>query len=99
MAICSHTRSIQCYNIQKKFLTGRKNEDFEKFEPYVKPYTKNVVLEFELDNLKFIIVNKKQQKNIIYQLLFKRFGKDTVMDKIVKGEIDILSRDMIWNNL
>lgn len=81
------------------FLTGKVNSDFEKHKPYKKPYTEKAVLKFELEDLKFIVVDKKKQKKIIFNLLFKTFGKEKVMDKIVEGEIDILSRDTIWNNL
>ena len=81
------------------FLTGKPNPDYDKHKPYKKPYTENVVLTFELEDLKFVIVDKKKQKKIIYKLLFKRFGKEIVMEKIMNGEIDILSRDTMWNNL
>ncbi|WP_178983661.1 abortive infection system antitoxin AbiGi family protein [Winogradskyella helgolandensis] len=81
------------------FLTGKVNSDYDKHKPYNKPYTEKAVLVFGLKDLKFIIVDKKKQKKIIYSLLFKAFGKENVMEKILDGEIDILSRDTIWNNL
>lgn len=80
-------------------LTGKSNPDYDKHKPYKKPYTENVVLTFELTDLKFIIVDKKKQKSIVYKLLFRKFGKEKVMEQIMNGEIDILSRDTIWNNL
>lgn len=80
-------------------LTGKSNPDYEKHKPYKKPYTANAVLNFELNDLKYVIVEKKIQKKIIYDMLFKKFEKDNIMDKIMNGELDILSRDTIWNNL
>jgi len=84
---------------KKNHLTGNPNPDYEKFKPYKKPYTENVVLTFKLEDLKYIIVDKKKQKNIIYKMLFKKFSEENVMEKVKSGELDILSRDTIWNNL
>ena len=81
------------------FLTNNSNPDYNKHKPFIKPYTLKPVLHFELNDLKFIIVDKKTQKKIIFKLLFQRFGKEKVLDKIISGEIDILSRETIWNNL
>lgn len=84
---------------KKNFLTGNSNLDYENHKPYKKPYTEKMVLQFELKDIKFIIVDKKKQKKTIYNLLFKKYGQENVMNKVMNGEIDILSRETIWNNL
>ena len=84
---------------EKSFLTGKPNPNFEKHKPYNKPYTEKPVLNFNLNDIKFIIVDKPSQKKIIYKILFKKFGKEEVLKEIIKGNLDILARESIWHNL
>lgn len=84
---------------KKNFLTGEANNDYEKHELFKKPYTKEIVLEYDLEDLKFIIVDKVIQKKTIYHLLFRKYGKEKTMAAIINGSLDILSRENIWDNL
>lgn len=84
---------------KESFLNRKPNPDYEKYKSYVKPYTKKAVLNFELEDLKFIIVKNKKQKKTIINILATKFTEKQVLNQIINGELDILSRDSIWNNL
>jgi hypothetical protein len=84
---------------ETNFLTEKPNPIYEKAKSYDKPYTNEVVLPFELSDLKYIVAQKKEQKKEIFDKLCASFGKEKVLENIVNGDLEILSRDTIWNNL
>ncbi len=64
------------------FLNGNPNPDYKKHEPFIKPYT-NIVLNFDLEDIKFIIIKNKNQKKTIVAILSKRFSKEKVFNQII----------------
>lgn len=84
---------------EKNFLNGARSEEYENAKNYPKPYTSNVVLPFQLDDIKYIIIETNSEKKDIIEALCVSFGKDQVLDKIINGELVILSRNSLWDNI
>ncbi|AYL94258.1 abortive infection system antitoxin AbiGi family protein [Mucilaginibacter celer] len=84
---------------EKSYVHGAYNPLYMEAQSFPKPYTPNPVLLFELDDIKYVVVEHKSQKREIFELLQESFGKDEVMKKNIDGDLDILSRDTMWNNL
>ena len=79
--------------------SGAKFLDYEIAKQYPKPFTASPVLHFDLSDLKYIIVKTKSQKRTIVDILTVAFGYEQVIEKTVSGDLDILSRDTMWDNL
>lgn len=84
---------------ETNFLNGKPNPIYEEAKSYDKPFTSDVVLSFKLSDLKYVVVQQKDQKKEIFDKLCDSFEKEKVLENIVNGDLEILSRDTIWNNL
>ncbi|MFV8354936.1 abortive infection system antitoxin AbiGi family protein [Flavobacterium sp. XS1P32] len=80
--------------ITNELITAFKSKDLKK-----KPFTNEVVLTFDLSDLKYIIIKEKSQKKEIFELLSTTFSYETVLDAIINGDLEILSSDSIWHDL
>jgi len=81
------------------------NEEYEnnvkKFQSFIdqkKEKYKHMRLDFSLDDLKFIIVKETSEKVKIFNVLYKKYGKDKVLDRIENGHLLVSSYELIFNN-
>jgi hypothetical protein len=79
-------------------LVGIINPRYIKINQEIKPHRKDIVLNFELNDLTNIIVNNKSEINLIYDILYKKFGNDKIDEAIKKGDLSINSIENISNN-
>jgi len=84
---------------ERNFLNAECIAEYEDAKSYPKPYTPNPVLSFELNDIKYLIVETPEEKKTILMTLFESFDKEKVFDRIVNGELDILSRNSLWDNI
>jgi hypothetical protein len=84
---------------EKNYLTNKPFTEYKNSELKNKPFTESVVLSFVLADLKYIVVEKKNQKKEIFESLSDSFDKDEIIEKIINGDLEILSRDTMWDNL
>ncbi|MEQ3661297.1 MAG: hypothetical protein ABNG96_01280, partial [Flavobacterium sp.] len=77
---------------------GKINPIFLKISKELKPHRRDIVLNFDLDDISNIIVNYKNEINIIYDILHEKFGKEEVDKSIKKGNLSINSFENISNN-
>ena len=84
---------------EKNFLDNTDFEEYKSPKLNEKPYTNEVVLNFELSDVKYIIVEENSQKREIFDLLSSSYGKNNVLDAIVNGDLDIISQNSLWDNL
>lgn len=93
---------IEKYNpliFKRNFLTNVTNSDYERHKPFDKPYTNNIVISYSLSDLKFVVVDKKSEKKQVYDILYQNYGKENVLNHIESGNLEILSREAVWNNI
>ncbi len=84
---------------EKNILTNEYLEPYKGKELKNKPFTKSIVLPFELDDLKYVVVKIKEQKKEVIESLSNSFNREDVMQKMVEGDLEILVRDTMWDNL
>lgn len=73
----------------------------QKFNSFIKEKKKHyeeVRLEFELEDIKFIIVKETNETERIFQALYTKYGKDKVLERIEKGHLLVSSYELIFNN-
>ena len=84
---------------EKNYLTNKPFTEYKNEALKNKPFTESTVVSFELDDLKYIVVEKKVQKKEVFESLSNSFGKEEITEKIINGDLEILSRDTMWDNL
>jgi hypothetical protein len=84
---------------ERNFLNAGWIEEYQHAKSYPKPYTSNPVLLFELDDVKYVILETREEKKIILMTLFLSFGKEKVMERILNGNLDILTRRSLWDDI
>jgi hypothetical protein len=73
-------------------------EEHKEFILEKEAYYQNEKLTFELDDLKFIIVKKTNEIERIFDVLFSKYSKESVIDRIQKGHLLVSSYELIFNN-
>jgi hypothetical protein len=84
---------------ERHFYTGAWIKEYQDAKAYPKPYTSIPVLAFALEDIKYIVVETVDEKKDVMAALFESFGKELVLDKILIGELDILSRNSLWDSI
>lgn len=84
---------------ERNFFTGAWNTDYEVAKTYAKPFTSKPVLLFQLEDIKYLIVSSSEEKRKIIESLYNSFGKDAVIEQIINGDLDIISRKTFWDNI
>lgn len=79
-------------------LEGVVNRKYLKISGQSKPHRTDILLDFVLSDLTNIIVDKKSEIKIIYNILYKKFGKEEVDNEIKLGNLSVNSFENISNN-
>ena len=79
-------------------LKGVVNPKYLKISGQSKPHRTDILLDFVLSDLTNIIVDKKSEIKIIYNILYKKFGKEEVDNEIKLGNLSVNSFENISNN-
>lgn len=91
------------YPVREKFKTveefGKAEEKFKAHLVTHKETYKKEKLGFNLSDLKFVVVKKSNQIKDVYDVLFKTFGKESVMLQVLNGSLLITSRESAFHNL
>ena len=74
-------------------------QEFEIFKEEKKKHYEQIRLCFDLEDIKFIIVKGNSETESIFHSLYKKYGKDKVLDRIEKGLLLVSSYELIFNNL
>ncbi len=56
-------------------------------------------LNFELEDLSFIIVKKSVEISEIYSVLKRKYGEKSINNRVESGDLSILSYDKIFHNI
>lgn len=84
---------------ERNFLNGAWNTHYEEAKTFPKPFTQKTVLQFNLEDVKYIVVPTIDEKKQILKALCDTFGRDNVINQIINGELDILSRNSLWDDI
>lgn len=84
---------------EKNFLNGAWNTHYEVAKTFTKPFTPTIVLPFNLEDVKYIVVPTIAEKKQIMITLCDAFGRDNVINQIINGELDVLSRNSLWDDI
>jgi hypothetical protein len=96
--ICKNENSATII-FERSFSNGAWNTHFEEAKSFSKPFTSEPVLKFSLEDIKYIVVPTISEKKKIMNALFETFGKDKVVNQIIYGELDVLSRNSLWDDM
>jgi hypothetical protein len=72
--------------------------EFETFIEGKKKQYESKKLGFELDDIKFIVVKESNEITRIFLVLYNKYGKDKVLERIEKGDLLVSSYELIFNN-
>lgn len=75
------------------------NPEYSKYSDLKKPHFKDNPLLFDLNDINYIVVKKKDDIKKVFKALNSKFSEKSVYENLVQGELSILSMDKIWNDL
>jgi hypothetical protein len=75
------------------------NPEYSKYSDLKKPHFKDNPLLFDLNDINYIVVKKKDDIKKVFKALNSKFSERSVYENLVHGELTILSMDKIWNDL
>ncbi|MES2239694.1 MAG: abortive infection system antitoxin AbiGi family protein [Bacteroidota bacterium] len=75
------------------------NPEYSKYAELKKPHFKENPLLFNLNDINYIVVKKKEDIRKVIQTLNRKFSEKAVYENLLQGELSILPMDKIWNDL
>lgn len=85
--------------IFEKDASGQELAQYSKWNGIDKPHFTDISLGFDLDDISYIVVKKKNEVSRITEALFDKFNKEETLKKITTGEITILPLEKILSDL
>lgn len=73
--------------------------EYQEYSNKSKPHFKDNPLEFQIEDISYIVVKEKNDIPIIFKTLEQKFTFEIVNKKIVNGDLTILSMDKILHDL
>ena len=74
------------------------NPRFTEISKLPKPHLKETPLDFNINDVTNIIVKHKEQIITIYEILYKKYGKETIQELIHSGGLSINCYENLSNN-
>ena len=75
------------------------NPEYSKYSELKKPHFKENPLLFDLNDINYIVVKKKDDIKKVFKALNSKFSERAVYENLIQGELTILPMDKIWNDL
>lgn len=91
-------------NINRKmyYATTASGDSIAEYEQILltkKPHLKNIRLDFDLEDIEFIMVKKNSEIKSVLQVLQTRFSKVRVQNSIENGDLTVFSFEKLYNSL